>query len=408
MRRITSFLFISACLWVFVMPIYADDCSEALNEAKSEYNAGNYSKAKELFDYVISECGADYEDAAAWAKKCADKLTPKLKVSNTNISVGASAGTTSITVTSNREWKLQNTSSNMFSVSKKANTVIVDYYANPYSVARSGYFELVTKDGLKSVRITVNQSPATHSNTGTTSISSSEATLSVSKSSISAQASGTTEYITVTCNQSWEIQYPSDEMYSVSRDGNRVIVKIYPNPSRNQRTDFFNIKTTDGKKVIKISLSQAGGYQSKKKSSNALSNNHLYGPYLNQHGMWELTWCSLRLGIGTGIAYSTSLMKVRWGPIQISPLEFAAGWDFIGGDAFISYQPTIDGLIPVNPWSAVYVGIGPTINMVDSYAWFKIETGWKYHWRNNFSSDFFLRYDGTLCIGASIQWSSEW
>lgn len=50
--------------------LYADDCSEALNEAKTLYNAGNYSTAKSLFEYVISECGADYGDATAWSKKC--------------------------------------------------------------------------------------------------------------------------------------------------------------------------------------------------------------------------------------------------------------------------------------------------------------------------------------------------
>ncbi|MGN0235662.1 MAG: hypothetical protein ACI4BD_05025 [Paludibacteraceae bacterium] len=70
MRRITSFLFIFSCLLVFVVPVFADDCSDALNEAKNLYNAGNYSKAKELFDYVASECGANYGDATAWSKKC--------------------------------------------------------------------------------------------------------------------------------------------------------------------------------------------------------------------------------------------------------------------------------------------------------------------------------------------------
>ena len=42
-------------------------------------------------------------------------------------------------------------------------------------------------------------------------------TLSVSKSQISCSASGTTQYITVTSNTTWEVEYPSGVMYSVVR-----------------------------------------------------------------------------------------------------------------------------------------------------------------------------------------------
>lgn len=225
--------------------LYADDCSDALNEAKNLYNAGNYSKAKSLFEYVISECGSNYGDATSWSKECTEQLTPQLTVSRTNISVGASAGTTSVTVTSNREWKLQNTSSNMFSVSKNGSTVTINYYANSTSASRSDFFDIVTTDGSKSVRVTITQSAAA-------------VTLTVSKTAVSCSASGTTEYLTVSCSKAWEIQYPSGNMYSATRNGNTVIVKINRNTSTSSRTDFFNIKTTDGSKVVKISLNQTG------------------------------------------------------------------------------------------------------------------------------------------------------
>ncbi|MGN0235663.1 MAG: hypothetical protein ACI4BD_05030 [Paludibacteraceae bacterium] len=226
--------------------LYADDCSDALNEAKNLYNAGNYSKAKSLFNYVASECGANYGDATTWSKKCTEKLTPRLTVSRTNISVGASSGTTSITVTSNREWKLQNTNSNMYAVSKNGNSVTINYYANSVASSRSDYFDIVTEDGSKSVRVRINQSAA-------------PVTLSVSKTSISCSASGTTEYLTVNCNQAWEIQYPSGDMYSTTRNGNTVTVTINRNTSTASRTNYFNIKSTDGSKVVKISLSQTDG-----------------------------------------------------------------------------------------------------------------------------------------------------
>ena len=119
--------------------LFADeDCDIAINEAKSKYNSGNYSDAKKLFDYVVNECGPNYGNASSWSNKCSEMLTPQLTVSRTAVNVGASSGTTSITVTSNREWVLQNTSSNMFSVSKDAKTVKINYYANSSSSSRSG------------------------------------------------------------------------------------------------------------------------------------------------------------------------------------------------------------------------------------------------------------------------------
>lgn len=239
--------------------IFADDCSDALTEAKSLYSNGNYQKAKALFEYVQSECGSSYGDATNWIAKCNDALTPKLSLSRSSVSVGASSGSTSITVTSNRTWELRNTSSSMFSVSKSGNTITIQYYSNSSTSSRSDYFDVVTTDGSKSVRVNFTQSGKSAS-----------PSLSVSKTSISASASGTTEYLTVTCNTSWELQYPSGTMYSVTRNGNSLTVKILPNSSTESRSDYFNVKTTDGSKVQKIELKQTGKSSS---SSYATINN---------------------------------------------------------------------------------------------------------------------------------------
>lgn len=244
---IKKIFFVLIILCTVSLCVFADDCSDALSEAKSLYNSGNYAKAKSLFEYVKSECGSTYGDATNWIAKCNDALTPKLSLSRTSISVGASSGSTSITVTSNRTWELRNTSSNMFSVSKSGNTITIQYYSNSSTSSRNDYFDVATTDGTKSVRVNIYQSGKTTS-----------PSLSVSKTSISAGASGTTEYITVTCNTSWEVQYPSGAMYSVTRNGNSLAVKINANSSTESRSDFFNIKTIDGNKVQKIQLSQSG------------------------------------------------------------------------------------------------------------------------------------------------------
>lgn len=399
-----------SCL-CYIAALADEDCDQAVYEAKIAYNAGNYAKAKSLFDYVVSECGANYGNAASWVQKCKDELTPKLTASRTYISVGATSGTTSINVTSNREWKLQNTTSDLFSVSKNGGSVTINYYTNSKSSSRSDYFDIVTLDGSKSVRITITQSAAA-------------VTLTVSKTAVSCSASGTTEYLTVSCNKPWEIQYPSGGMYSAWRDGNKVIVKISANTTNVSRKSYFNIRTTDGKKSIKITLSQGAGTSSSSSSrsssssyqtnssrsygSSTYSSPSKYRQYINNCGVFEVTWYSMRLGIGTSINYSVSPLKLRWGPIQVSPLECSAGWDFLQDTLAATYQPTIDAVIPINGWSAIYAGMGPTIDLVNDGVWFKIEAGWHYHWGNSASSDFFLRYDGAFCIGASIQWSTGW
>jgi len=254
---IKKIFFVLIILCTVSLCVFADDCSDALSEAKSLYNSGNYAKAKSLFEYVKSECGSSYGDATNWIAKCDDALTPKLSLSRSSVSVGASSGSTSITVTSNRTWELRNTSSNMFSVSKSGNTITIQYYSNSSTSSRSDYFDVATTDGSKSVRVNFYQSGKTTS-----------PSLNVSKTSISAGASGTTEYITVTCNTTWEVQYPSGGMYDVTRSGNTLTVKVKANSSTESRSDFFNVKTTDGTKVQKITLSQ-GGKNSYNSSSNS-------------------------------------------------------------------------------------------------------------------------------------------
>ena len=243
MKKILYLIIVLLCSSQYI--ILADDCSDALSEAKSLYNSGNYAKAKSLFEYVKSECGSSYGDATNWIAKCDDALTPKLSLSRTSISVGASSGSTSITVTSNRIWELRNTSSSIFSVSKSGNTITIQYYSNSSTNSRNDYFDVVTTDGSKSVRVNFYQGGKSAS-----------PSLSVSKTSISAGANGITEYITVTCNTTWEVQYPSGTMYSVTRSGNTLTVKINANSSTEPRSDYFNVRTTDGSKVQKIQLTQ--------------------------------------------------------------------------------------------------------------------------------------------------------
>lgn len=434
------FFFTYFCLIVAFVPVLADDCSDALIEAKRNYNAGNYSTAKELFEYVQEECGKTYGSADTWIQKCNQALNPSQKqqtlvtpsvtlvASQTQVNAPAEGTTLSVRISSNRDWYIANVPANWCQVTKYSANVTLNVSSNPTSYVRRTSVQIKTTDGKKSLTIYVDQAAKTAtatSNATPSSTSTSSAELSLSKTYITASSYGTTEYITITSNKPWEIQYPSASMYSVTRISNTLIEVVINQNTGGSRQDFFNIKTTDGQKVVKVSLTQTGtsaSYQSttnrRTSKSSSYTRQSSYRQYINNRGVFEVTWYSMRLGfLGYGFAYESSLMKLRFGPIQLSPLEIAVGANYKGNglllpyqkDMLFAYQPTIDAVIPVSERSAIYVGAGPTLDFIDGDVWFKIEAGWHFHWgRRCASSDFFMRYDGVFCIGTSIQWSTGW
>jgi len=233
----------------YIPQLRADDtCDEALAEGKRNYNAKHYEQAKILFEFVQDECGAGYKDVASWLGRCRTALQPSLTVSTQNLQFAATTSSQTIRVTSNCEWVLASTRSQMFTVSQNGNNITVTCSANT-GESRSDYFCVRTADGNIERRIDVTQNAASR--------------LTVSKNSISCDASGTTAHITVQGNTTWEIVYPSGTMYSVTRTNDMLIndvltVKIKENTSVDARSDFFNVRTTDGTVVHKINLSQTG------------------------------------------------------------------------------------------------------------------------------------------------------
>jgi hypothetical protein len=132
-----------------------------------------------------------------------------------------------------------------------------------------------------------------------------------------------------------------------------------------------------------------------------------YDRYCANHGSFEVTWFGTNFSIGTGFEYSISALRLRWGWIQLNPIELSIGVDFLemmGTSLIYSYQPSLNFVIPASENEAVYIGAGP---VVGNYMWFKAEAGYRFHWGENASSDIFFRYDGTVTIGVSIQCSSH-
>lgn len=257
------------CLPIFV---FADICADFLSEGKRLYNSGKYQEAKESFDYVRSKCGGNYGGVDTWIDKCNAALTPTLSVSKSQISCSASGTTHYVTVTSNTTWEVQYPSSSMYSVTRNGNTLTVTIYSTTSTETRTDFFNVKTTDGRLVEKITLKQTGKIASNS-----------LEVSTSLISCSANATTQYVTVTSNTAWEIQHPTGNMYSVTRSGNTLTVKITANTLTSSREDYFIVRTSDGLINKKITLKQSGKTSSNSSYSSSSS-------YLTPKGKIHKVW----------------------------------------------------------------------------------------------------------------------
>lgn len=473
MKRQERLLLICFLAMVCLPPIFAnEECDEQLQYAKKLYNAGKYQDAKDNFDYVQKICGPTYGSVDKWITKCNEALNPApkktsqssssstsssssnhqssqptLSVSETYIYAPAGGVTKYLTVTSNRSWEIEYSSGTMYSVTRSGNGVTVTIKANTATNPRADYFNIKTVDGTKTIKIDMSQAAGSSSGSSASSSSSSSnsssAYLTLSKTNITASASGTTEYITVSSNTTWEIQYPSASMYTVTKLSNTSIKVVINKNTGGSRQDFFNIITTDESKKVKVSLSQGQGSSSYSSSSNYNSSSYRASSYRNNsgyaalnsfnqyNGKCEVDWLTMRASIGTGVDIDMGLFGVRYSVLKIEPAIIGIRYDFIRDYFGFYYQPDIKLVFPWNSYCAFEFGVGPSINVNlgnddDSYSysyyggysysykkkssypnvWFTTEVGILLHWGDVGSSDFFLRYDGIFSVGVSCNFST--
>lgn len=422
------FIVIIFILLAFLMPLFADDeCDQSLKDAKTLYNAGKYAEAKELFVYVQQICSPTYGSANTWVQKCNQAMNGGLKQNSQKSSTSASTlsanktqvsfleggGSDVISISSNKNWRVTTIPDTWCQYSVNSSGITLTASANPATSPRSTYILITTIDGKKNITINISQE-AKQKTTSTGSSNSSAATLSLGKTYITASAAGATEYITVTCDRNWEVQYPSASMYSVTKVSNTSIRVVINRNSGGSRQDFFNIKTIDGSKTVKVNLSQSGakGSSTYKNTTNHYSN-HNYSAlsdFNDSHGKCEVDWFGMRAGIGTGIETDFSLFAFRYSILKIEPVIMGFKYDFIEGYGSFYYQPDIKLVFPWNSDCAVEFGIGPSIQVPfaneKTAVWFTTELGILYHWGDLCSSDFFMRYDGVFSVGVSINLST--
>lgn len=429
-------------LFAIAMPtITMADCYTSLRQKAIEaYNQGEYDRAKNTFQAAKEDCpdAPLNNDIDSWIQKCESakkqhqqktnqgssstnsQSSSYLRVDNTTANstkyLMSTSSSITIRVSCSSAYSVLNIPSWCWITNKTSTSFTLNYQANPNTYTRYGNIDV--NGGGTSIRLTLEQAAKT--STSATNSSSTSPSLKVNKTLVVATASGVTEYITVTCNKAWEIQYPSGGMYTATRSGNSVKVVISANTTTSTRTDFFNIRTTDGKETIKISLSQSGkstsSYSSYNSGYSSYNRSRLsaYQRYKQSCGDFEVTWGGLNTSFCTAWEVGFSALRLRWGWFQLCPIEGVIGvnlcdedGDWVGfdeGTDIFAYQPTINFVIPTDDYQAIYFGAGPSVTF--DGVWFKIEAGYRLHWGDWANSDIFMRYDGTFTFGVSIQWSS--
>ncbi len=426
-------------LSVSLIPMYADyPCKKAREEALKMFHAGQYYQAKQLFQEVSGECGKNYQNVDAMLELCNSalrKIDTVLLVDNSREEItiryiSPTRSSISFDVLCYGDYTITGYPAWCDIAYKDASSFEVNYSTNSSDTIRLGV--IYVEGGKKTIAVILEQEGSEFSvvNTlveDTVVVEEQEyepeiepvaeiepepevvlEPLTLSHSTINASSGGITDYITVSCGKAWEIQYPSGTMYSADRIGDQVRVKILQNKTYSARTDYFYIKTKDDTESIKVYLSQNPAVQPiTTTTTTEIIRESAYKKYCVNNGSFEVTWFGTNFSIGTGFEYSISALRLRWGWIQVNPLDLSIGVDFLelmGTSLIYSYQPSINFVIPASENEAIYVGAGA---VVGNYIWFKAEAGYRLHWGKNASSDIFVRYDGTVTFGISIQCSSH-
>ncbi len=424
-------------LFAIAMPTIAmADCYTSLRQKAIEaYNQGEYDRAKNTFQAAKEDCpdAPLNNDIDSWIQNCESAKKQQQQKTNQGNSTtnpqsssylkveGSTANSTKYLMNSSSSITIRVSCSSAYSVlnipswcwvtNKTTSSFVLNYNANPNTYTRYGSIDIY--GGGTNIRLSLEQAAKSSSSSSTTTTN--VATLKVNKSYVYAPAKGGTEYITVTSKKPWEIQFPSGGMYTAKRIGDIVEVVISTNPATNTRTDFFNIRTTDGKETIKISLSQSGKSSTTSSYSSYNTNRNYslskYQQYTRYCGDYEITWFGIRAGICTGISYGYRLFSFRLGPVQINPAEITIDYNLVNEEIAGIYTPSVDFFIPFQEDAALYFGGGPSVHLGisdETYVWADVSAGVHWHWGVSASSDFFVRYNGSFMFGVSIQWSTDY
>ena len=278
MKRVIIF---NILLLVFVATINSqNDCDISLQEAQKAYNEKNYPLTKILCNHIISNCGENYGNVQKILQEIEEANNPSLFLSSKDIFLDYDSTQTQIYIDSNIEWGIKILFSDIFSVSKKDNKIIINIEENNTPTARHRYFDVISKDGLLSNRVNIYQFSKSSYEDTLPKIELNKRFLLIDKTKIFCSAHADTNYIEVKSNFPWDIQYEEQSTFSFSRIENKIMIISKENTTIESITERFFIRTLDNKIIKKVTIVKSGNTEISELSPKA-TNSSNYGTNTN-------------------------------------------------------------------------------------------------------------------------------
>ena len=278
MKRV---IILNILLLTFVATINSqNDCDISLQEAQKAYNEKNYPLTKILCNHIISNCGENYGNVQEILQEIEEANNPSLFLSSKDIFLDYDYTQTQIYIDSNIEWGIKILFSDIFSVSKKDNKIIINIEENNKPTARHRYFDVISKDGLLSNRVNIYQFSKSSYEDTLPKIELNKRFLLIDKTKIFCSAHADTNYIEVKSNFPWDIQYEEQSTFSFSRIENKIMIISKENTTIESITERFFIRTLDNKIIKKVTIVKSGNTEISELSPKA-TNSSNYGTNTN-------------------------------------------------------------------------------------------------------------------------------
>lgn len=405
--------------------MWISKCEQAMKSSIKTQNTSSGKSPKS-----VSSTPNTYKKVSRESKSTTQNYAPKspatLVVSQTTLNFSNNGDQKSLIVTCNKEWGFtylykdanHQSRSYDFNIDKEGNTLIISCTSNPYTSMRTAQFNIFVREN-KTIRYTIYLSQ--YAGVSYYIIASADGNEFYSNGGVSK--------VTVSTNSAgWYIDSKSSWLGYRNKTNNSIEIYCNDNKTSSELSGYVTFKTTSGNKSTTLYFRQRRPYQSLSLYDNKKSPSD---EYFWNNGDYTIKWANVSCGIGYPFNFDMSIIDFRAYWFDFSLLNFGVQTDY-GGSYNWYWQPNIGVSIPINGFDAIRFSIGPkynfrrtTLNLYDdqhlsdydltSYGyyrndrfglnkdwWFNIQIGYVLEWADYFNSEFFIRYNGCVAIGATI------
>lgn len=410
------------------MVVWADSmCDQTIEQGKIKFYNGQYKEALLDFEWVAKDaiCSDYHSLANEWIAKCKSaiereskktqtatpKQTPtpaKLSVSTQNIRFSQYGGTLSTQITCNKEWGFtylykdasHQSRSYDFEVKKEGDKLLITCPENHATSTKHAQFDVFVR-GDVNVRYTIYLSQD----------ASPSYNISATPLGTEFSSGGGVTRVLVQSNTGWYVESCSNWLGYRNKTSNSIEVFCNKNNSSSELHGKIVLRTTNGNKTTTIYFKQYRSWQPVQPESYHHKNaSELYMEY---NGCYSVTWAQVGVSYGYPCNFDVSAFDFRLYWFELSIINFGWQSDYLRSNWY--WQPNLRFYIPFDlDWAVVLSG-GPKLNFLDSYEygksswnkmdrkwWFNAQLGFHWDWHDYFGSEFYIRYNGCVAVGATI------